>query len=72
MTINVEKMRADMRWETRKFVLQAIVAIAASVGAGVALANWVNNRPVPASPPQIIYLQPGSPPAQPAAPPSPR
>ena len=26
MTVNIEKLRADMRWETRKFVLQAIVA----------------------------------------------
>ena len=62
--INVEKMRADMAaqqkqpaWETKKFVVQAIVAAAACVGAGVALANWVNNRPpappaVQAAPPQ--------------------
>ena len=74
MSVNIEKMRSDMeamqKWETRKFLLQFVVAIVASVGAGVALANWVNSRnplPQPPQPPQIIYLQPISPPAAPPA-----
>lgn len=57
MTVNIEKMRKDMRDESRKFLLQALVAAAACVGAGVALANWVNSRSAPppavqAAPPQ--------------------
>ena len=60
--VNIDNMRADMRWENRKFLVQAIVAAAVCVGAGVALANYVNGRPaIPAAPlpPQIIYLVPG-------------
>ena len=60
--INVDKMRADMAaqqkqlaWETKKFVVQAIVAAAACVGAGVALANWVNNR---ANQPPVVQPAP--------------
>ena len=34
MTINIEKMRADMRWEARRFTLQAITAAAALLAAG--------------------------------------
>ena len=64
MAVNIEKMRADISaqqkqldWETRKFFVQLIVAIAAAVGAGVALGNWGNNRPnqppaVQTAPPQ--------------------
>ena len=73
MQTNIEKMRADMKasqkqldWETRKFIAQFVVALAAALGAGVALANYVNSRPPapppPAPPPQIIYIQPGPPP----------
>ena len=47
MAVNIEKLRSDLRYESRKFALQLVVAIAASVGAGVALANWVNSRPAP-------------------------
>ena len=63
--INIDKMRSDMRWETRKFVVSLAVGFAASVGAGVALANYVNSRTPPASPPQptVIYLVPGQAPA---------
>ncbi len=72
MQTNIEKMRADLQatqkqldWETRKFVVQLVVGVAASVGAGVALANYVNSRPPapppPAPPPQIIYIQPIAP-----------
>lgn len=34
MTINIEKMRADMKWEARKFMLQALTAAAALLAAG--------------------------------------
>ncbi len=38
MTINIEKMRADMRSESRKFLLQALAtgATCFAAGAGVA------------------------------------
>ena len=72
MQTNIEKLRADMKWENRKFLVQFVLAMAAAVGAGVALANYVNSRPPapppPAPPPQIIYIQPGPPPASPARP----
>lgn len=32
--INIEKMRADMRWEARRFTLQAITTAAALLAAG--------------------------------------
>jgi hypothetical protein len=67
MAVNIEKMRADMAmqqkqlaWQTRKFVVSFVVAIAASVGAGVALTNWVNSR---AAPPPAVQAAP--PPAAP-------
>ena len=41
MTINIEKMRADMKWEARKFTISAILAAAALVGAGVALGRFL-------------------------------
>lgn len=41
MTVNIEKMRADQRWETRKFIIQVAVAAAALLGAGVALGNFI-------------------------------
>lgn len=85
MQTNIEKMRSDMaalqkqlQWENRKFFVQFAAVIAAAVGAGVALANYVNSRPLaplpPAPPPQIIYIQPVAPapatlpPTQPARP----
>ncbi len=37
MTINIEKMRAEMRWDTRKFVLQAIAATGAAMAGGAGL-----------------------------------
>lgn len=61
MTVNIEKMRKDMRYESRKFILQIVATIAVSIGAGVALTNWVNSRSAmaPASavqtaPPQAV------------------
>lgn len=39
MTINIEKLRSDMRWEARKFLLQAVLASAGLLAAGAALAT---------------------------------
>lgn len=38
LTVKIEKMRADLRWEAKKFILQAIIASAALMSAGAALA----------------------------------
>lgn len=64
MTVNIETLRSDIRYEGRKFFVQALVGVAVSVGAGVALANYVNSHraPEPAPQPQIIYLRPSPPP----------
>ncbi len=40
MALNIEKMRAEMRWEARKFAVSAVLAVAASVGAGIAIGNY--------------------------------
>jgi flagellar biosynthesis/type III secretory pathway M-ring protein FliF/YscJ len=51
MTVNVEKMRFDIqaeidrrealqKWETRKFVVSALLAFAATLAAGVALGRF--------------------------------
>lgn len=65
--VNIEKMRSDMRWENRKFVVQAIVALAAAAGAGAAVGNYAANRTP--TPPQVIYIVPGQ--APPAITPTP-
>jgi hypothetical protein len=41
LTINIEKMRADMAAETRKFVVLAIVAAVAIAVASAAVATYV-------------------------------
>jgi hypothetical protein len=41
MTINIEKLRAEMRWETRKFAVLVAVAYAAVLAAGVAIGRFV-------------------------------
>ncbi len=41
MALNIEKMRAEMRWEARKFLISAILATAAAVGAGIAIGNYL-------------------------------
>ena len=77
MALNIEKMRADMaaaqqvredtrKWEDRKFYVSLAVGFAASLGAGVALANYVNGHAsvAPPAPPQVIYLVPGQAPAR--------
>ncbi len=40
MALNIEKMRVEMRWEARKFAVSAVLAVAASVGAGIAIGNY--------------------------------
>jgi anti-sigma-K factor RskA len=49
MTVNIEKMRNDMKWEARKFLVSAILATAAAVGAGVGIGNliWAHREPTP-------------------------
>ncbi len=39
MALNIDKMRAEMRWEARRFAVSAVLAVAASVGAGIAIGN---------------------------------
>jgi len=41
MKINIEKMRREMRWETRKVALQTVIALAAVAGAGVAVGRFL-------------------------------
>ncbi|HKP24022.1 MAG TPA: hypothetical protein VJV39_09165, partial [Dongiaceae bacterium] len=36
-----EKLRADMKWEARKFVVTAIAAAAGLIGAGVLLGRFI-------------------------------
>ncbi|MBV8614303.1 MAG: hypothetical protein JOY66_11105 [Acetobacteraceae bacterium] len=61
MAVNIEKMRADMRWEARKFAVSAILAAAALIGAGVAIGNliWAHKtQPLPPAPPPIVIQIP--------------
>jgi len=41
VTINIEKMRHDMRWETRKFIVATVAAAATLLAAGVLLGRWM-------------------------------
>ena len=41
MTVNIEKMRTDLKWETRKFAVQLAIAAAALLAAGVAIGRFV-------------------------------
>lgn len=56
MTINIEKMRSDMRWETRRFVGSAIVATAAVGAAGAAIGSYLTKLQQPQT--TIIQQQP--------------
>ncbi len=65
MIVNIEEMRADMQWESRKFLVSFVLAIAASAGAGVALGNYFTKHqeppaPIVSQPPAQIVFQPGS------------
>jgi hypothetical protein len=60
MTTNIEKLRNDIKYESRKFAVQLVAGVAVSLGAGAAIATYVNNR-WPAQPPvqpvpQIIVI----------------
>lgn len=57
MAVNIEKMRADMRWENRKFMTSLLIAAAALVGAGVGIGNLIWNRPQPPAPPPQPAIQ---------------
>lgn len=41
MTVNIEKMRTDMRWETRKFVVQILAGFGAAFAGGAAALGLV-------------------------------
>jgi hypothetical protein len=41
MTINIEKMRTDMRWETRRFAVQIIAGFGAAFAGGAAALGLV-------------------------------
>lgn len=40
MTIQIERLRQEMRMENRKFVVQIVLALTAAVGVGVALGRF--------------------------------
>jgi hypothetical protein len=56
MTVNIEKMRSDMKWEARKFLVSAILATAAAVGAGIVIGSYVTKQPAS----QQFVLPPGT------------
>jgi hypothetical protein len=39
MTINIKKLEADMRWEAKRFVMQALATGAALLAAGAGIAT---------------------------------
>ena len=41
MTVNIEKMRQEMRWEARKFLVATVTAAAALLVAGVVLGRFI-------------------------------
>jgi hypothetical protein len=40
MTIQIERLRQEMRTENRKFLLQVVLALIAALGAGIALGRF--------------------------------
>jgi len=50
----------EQKWETRKFVISAILATAAAVGAGAALGNYLAHHEQPQQPQQGFVLPPGT------------
>jgi F0F1-type ATP synthase membrane subunit c/vacuolar-type H+-ATPase subunit K len=59
MTINIEKMRRDMRAETIKIGIALFAALAAAVGAGIAVSNWARpTAPQPMFPPGTVITIP--------------
>ena len=41
MTIQIERLRQELRMENRKFIVQLVIAIAASVGVGIAIGRFI-------------------------------
>jgi hypothetical protein len=44
MAVNIEKMRADMRWEVWKAGVSLVIAAAALAGSGVAIGNYLGRQ----------------------------
>jgi hypothetical protein len=40
MTIQIERLRQEIRLENRKFIMQIIIAITAAIGAGIAIGHF--------------------------------
>jgi hypothetical protein len=40
MTIQIERLRQEIKMENRKFALQAIIAITAALGVGIAIGRF--------------------------------
>jgi hypothetical protein len=53
--LNMKKLESDLKWETRKFVLQAVVAGAALLGAGAAIGSYLERH---SSPPATVSTKP--------------
>ncbi|HEY1301436.1 MAG TPA: hypothetical protein VGF07_13130 [Stellaceae bacterium] len=41
MTIQIERLRQEIRMENRKFFVQLVLAIAAALGAGIAIGHFL-------------------------------
>jgi hypothetical protein len=41
MTIQIERLRQEIRYETRKFLVQFVIALAAALGVGIAIGRFV-------------------------------
>lgn len=50
----------NQKWETRKFIISAVLATAAAVGAGVGIGNLIWGRSQPPAPAPVIQLPPGT------------
>ncbi len=61
MAVNIEKLRSDIKYESRKFAVQLVLGFAAALGAGIALANYVNSRPAAHAAPPATVTAPASP-----------
>ena len=40
MTIQIERLRREIKMENRKFIAQAVIAIAAALGIGIAIGRF--------------------------------
>jgi hypothetical protein len=40
MQTQTERLRQEIRYENRKFIMQAILALAAAIGAGIAIGHF--------------------------------